>query len=135
MAGTEHRAGGLFLGADARPAPGWRLGALAGYGQTRLDVDGGDNRAESDDYHLGLFAGTRLDRLRLSLGLGHSRHQVDTERGSPSTATRAAPATATTRPPPSCSPKPATASTPARWPWNPSPAWPGCATRKTATGN
>ncbi|MCQ6263314.1 autotransporter domain-containing protein [Alcanivorax sp. MM125-6] len=81
VAGTEHRAGGLFLGADARPAPGWRLGALAGYGQTRLDVDGGDNRAESDDYHLGLFAGTRLDRLRLSLGLGHSRHQVDTERG------------------------------------------------------
>ncbi|UWN51657.1 Extracellular serine protease [Alcanivorax sp. ALC70] len=54
--------------------------------------------------------------------------------GSPSTATRAAPATATTPPPPSCSPKPATASTPDRWPWNPSPAWPGCATRKTATG-
>ncbi|MBF5056224.1 outer membrane autotransporter barrel domain-containing protein, partial [Alcanivorax sp. 521-1] len=81
VAGTEHRTGGVFLGADARPAPGWRLGALAGYGQTRLDVDGGDNRAESDDYHLGLFAGTRLDRLRLSLGLGHSRHQVDTERG------------------------------------------------------
>ncbi|MDR2220691.1 MAG: autotransporter outer membrane beta-barrel domain-containing protein, partial [Methylobacillus sp.] len=56
-ASLDRDTGGMLFGADGSLG-GWRIGALAGVSQTDLDVSRRRSSADSDNYHLGLYAGT-----------------------------------------------------------------------------
>jgi len=76
-----HRSGSGFLaGVDGLVAPKLRLGVLAGYSHDRFDTDGSDASGSSDNYHLGLYGGTRQGALSLKAGAIHTWHQVSTRR-------------------------------------------------------
>lgn len=76
---VEHSSGGLFVGADTWLG-GWRVGALAGYGQTGVDVRDRASSAETDDIHAGLYAGSQFSAIRLRAGAGYTWHNVDSTR-------------------------------------------------------
>jgi outer membrane autotransporter protein len=75
---------GLLLGADAPFFDTWRLGLLAGYSHTSADIAGRSSSGNSDNYHLGAYAGTRWNlpqgTLGLRTGLSHTWHQIETSR-------------------------------------------------------
>ena len=70
--------GGIVTGVDALIAGTWRLGVLAGYGSTSLH--GAGSSASADSYQLGIYGGTRIDALTLSLGTVLAHHEIDTRR-------------------------------------------------------
>ncbi|MBR8651812.1 autotransporter domain-containing protein [Achromobacter sp. Marseille-Q0513] len=72
--------GGFFAGADAPVSQHWRLGALAGYSRTSFDVKDRRSSGSSDNYHLGLYAGARWDRLALRAGASHTWHDLSARR-------------------------------------------------------
>uniref|UniRef100_UPI003BA84B07 autotransporter outer membrane beta-barrel domain-containing protein n=1 Tax=Stappia sp. TaxID=1870903 RepID=UPI003BA84B07 len=76
---TTNSAGGIFVGADA-PLATWRLGVLAGFGESRLESDAGDALLTSRDYHLAAYAATRTGALGLSGGVGYTWHDVSSAR-------------------------------------------------------
>lgn len=72
--------GGFFIGADAPIFETWRLGILAGYSRTSFDVDERASSGSSDNFPLGLYAGTQWGDLGFRSGLAYSWHQIDTSR-------------------------------------------------------
>ncbi len=78
--GLSSTEGGLFAGADAAIGNGWRVGLLAGYSQTSVDLDELAATGDSDNYHLGLYAGTRSGPFAFRLGAAHTWHSVETSR-------------------------------------------------------
>lgn len=73
--------GGFLTGADGFvDATAGRLGLLAGYSHTEFDVDDRNASGSSDDYHLGIYGGTRWGGLALRGGAAYTWHQVSTER-------------------------------------------------------
>jgi len=70
--------GGIVTGVDALIAGTWRLGVLAGYGSTSLH--GAGSSVSADSYQLGVYGGTTIDALRLSLGTILAHHEIDTRR-------------------------------------------------------
>ncbi|MCG8909304.1 autotransporter domain-containing protein [Pseudomonas sp. DP-17] len=76
----DRSVGGLLLGVDGIMANRWRVGAFGGYSQTDLDVNDRNSSATSDNYHLGLYAGTQWDRLSLRTGAAYSWHDLSTRR-------------------------------------------------------
>lgn len=75
---------GMLVGADAPVFDTWRLGVLAGYSRTSADVTQRSSSGNSDNYHLGAYAGTRWNlpqgTLGLRTGLSHTWHQIETSR-------------------------------------------------------
>lgn len=70
---------GVLLGLDSAPASGERLGLATGY--TRTSLDGGyGSHADSDNYHLAIYAGKRFGALALRAGGGYTWHRIDTLR-------------------------------------------------------
>ncbi|WP_156884769.1 autotransporter domain-containing protein [Stappia stellulata] len=78
-AAVEQSSGGLFVGADAWLG-GWRVGALAGYGQTGVDARARASSAETDDIHAGVYAGAEVGAVRLRAGAGYTWHDIDSTR-------------------------------------------------------
>ncbi|WP_258051869.1 autotransporter domain-containing protein [Mesorhizobium sp. INR15] len=78
-AALDRSTGGLLIGADAL-ASAWRLGVLGGYSRSSFDV--GDRRAsaDSDNYHLGLYAGTNWGAIALRAGAAYAWHHISTTR-------------------------------------------------------
>jgi outer membrane autotransporter protein len=74
----QDTAGGL-LGADWSLGPQWRLGALAGYGQTDLDAGSGVS-GDIDSSHLGLYGLRQDGPLALRLGAAYSFLDGDNRR-------------------------------------------------------
>lgn len=72
-AALERSTGGLLVGLDA-PVGDWRIGLLAGYGQSAFST------ASSANYHLGVYAGAEWDNLALRGGLAYGRHDVESSR-------------------------------------------------------
>ena len=72
--------GGFFLGADMPVFETWRLGILAGYSRTNFDVDDRASSGSSDNYPLGLYAGTQWGNLGFRSGLAYTWHEIDTSR-------------------------------------------------------
>ncbi|MFJ7353467.1 autotransporter domain-containing protein, partial [Phyllobacterium sp. NPDC097923] len=70
--------GGIVTGMDALIAGTWRLGLLAGYGSTSLH--GAGSSVSADSYQLGIYGGTRIDALTLSLGTVLAHHVIDSRR-------------------------------------------------------
>ncbi|WDH90646.1 autotransporter domain-containing protein [Pseudomonas chlororaphis] len=75
---------GMLVGADAPVFDTWRLGVLAGYSRTSANVAQRSSSGNSDNYHLGAYAGTRWNlpqgTLGLRTGLSHTWHQIETSR-------------------------------------------------------
>ncbi len=77
-AGLSRNVGGFVTGLDGVIADSWRFGLLAGYGNTSLK--GGGSSASADSYQMGVYGGTRINALTLSLGASLAHHDIDTDR-------------------------------------------------------
>ncbi|CAN7655587.1 autotransporter domain-containing protein [Bosea sp. LjRoot9] len=75
-----HSTGGFLLGADAALFDTLRIGAVAGYSRSVFDVNSRFSSGESDNYHLGLYAGGQWGVLSLRTGASYSWHDVETSR-------------------------------------------------------
>ncbi|WP_377594047.1 autotransporter domain-containing protein [Pseudochelatococcus lubricantis] len=76
----DRTTGGFFIGADALVSDNWRLGALAGYSRTEVDVDARLSSAESDNFHIGLYGGGQWNAFSLRFGGAYTWHDVSTDR-------------------------------------------------------
>ncbi|WP_263263435.1 autotransporter serine protease [Pseudomonas sp. RIT-PI-S] len=73
--------GGLLAGVDGNLTDDTRLGLMAGYSDSGLNMGAGTHsRASVDSYHLGAYAGHDLGPLRLTLGGAYSWHRIDAQR-------------------------------------------------------
>ncbi|MBA8876701.1 outer membrane autotransporter protein [Phyllobacterium myrsinacearum] len=77
-AAYNRNTGGIVTGMDGVIADTWRLGVLAGYGSTSLH--GAGSSTSVDSYQLGVYGGTKIDALRLSLGTVLAHHEIDSRR-------------------------------------------------------
>jgi subtilase-type serine protease len=76
----DRSTGGFIAGADALVGEQWRIGLLAGYSHSSFDVDDRASSGSSNNYHLGLYAGTQRGPLGLRSGLAYTWHRVETDR-------------------------------------------------------
>ena len=74
-AGLSNQTGGLWLelggvvaGVDAWLSDSVFLGALAGFARSDIDADMRMSGATVENYHLGIYTGSRLGRLSLEMG-------------------------------------------------------------------
>lgn len=76
--------GGFLFGADTMVFDIWRLGMLAGYGRSNFTIDTLNSSGSSNNYHLGVYAGTQWPTAGGSLGfrsgLAYSWHDIETSR-------------------------------------------------------
>ncbi|MTH77932.1 autotransporter domain-containing protein [Paracoccus aestuariivivens] len=80
VSGLERNSTGTLIGFDAEAENGWRGGFYAGFGSGSVSLDDQDAKADLDSYHLGIYGGTRLDRLGLRVGASHTLNKLDTQR-------------------------------------------------------
>jgi uncharacterized protein with beta-barrel porin domain/uncharacterized membrane protein len=74
----DNRTGGFLFGGDVRTFGDWRIGAYAGAGHTNVETDA--QRATSNDYAIGAFAGGTAGNLALRFGAGAGRYDISTTR-------------------------------------------------------
>jgi outer membrane autotransporter protein len=83
-AAVDRDTSGLIVGADAVVMDLTRLGLLAGYSRSSLDVEDRNAVASVDSYHLGIYGGTQRQMangvLSLRGGIVQSWHDVATSR-------------------------------------------------------
>lgn len=80
-AGYTTSLGGLLAGVDGDVAEDTRLGLVAGYSDSSLNMGSGTHsRASVDGYHLGAYLGHEIGALRLTLGGAHGWHRIDATR-------------------------------------------------------
>ncbi|QXH37609.1 autotransporter domain-containing protein [Pseudomonas muyukensis] len=73
--------GGMLLGIDGQMSEDTRVGVFTGYSDSSLSMgDGRHSSASVDSYHLGAYAGKELEQMRLSAGVSHSWHRIETKR-------------------------------------------------------
>ena len=72
--------GGFLVGADGQAFETWRLGLLAGYSHTNFKVGERDSSGSSDNYHVGLYGGTRWGDLAFRTGAAYTWHDLSTSR-------------------------------------------------------
>ncbi|OWV72239.1 autotransporter outer membrane beta-barrel domain-containing protein [Rhizobium sp. R634] len=75
----RHQTGGFLAGVDTT-FDEVRLGLLAGYSKSGFDPRHRASSGSSDDYHLGLYAGTQWGNLAFRSGLAHTWHEIETSR-------------------------------------------------------
>ncbi|WP_244471379.1 autotransporter outer membrane beta-barrel domain-containing protein [Rhizobium ecuadorense] len=75
----NHQTGGFLAGVDTG-FDDIRFGLMAGYSNSGFDPRHRASSGSSDDYHLGLYAGTQWGDLTFRSGLAHTWHQIDTSR-------------------------------------------------------
>jgi outer membrane autotransporter protein len=71
---------GLLAGADGVVFETWRLGMMAAYSHTSFDVPGRASSADSDNYSLGVYGGTRWNQLSLRTGAAYTWNKIETTR-------------------------------------------------------
>ncbi|WP_249694359.1 autotransporter domain-containing protein [Stappia sp. WLB 29] len=71
--------GGFFFGGDL-PLGDWRVGAVAGYSSTKLDIDDRASSANVESWHLGFYGGTKWGDIAFRTGAAYSWHDVSTVR-------------------------------------------------------
>ncbi|MBV4455563.1 MULTISPECIES: autotransporter domain-containing protein [Pseudomonas] len=80
-AGYTTSIGGLLAGVDGALDDDTRLGLVAGYSDTSLNMGSGTHsRAAVDSYHFGAYAGHEIGAWRLSGGATYSWHRADVKR-------------------------------------------------------
>lgn len=75
-AGLSRSSGGVLAGVDAQLSDKWRVGVLGGYSSTRFDVSDRVSSGKSDNYHVGLYAGTPWHGFGLRGGATHTWHNT-----------------------------------------------------------
>ena len=70
---------GFVAGIDA-PIGGWRVGMLGGYSHSSYNVDDRASSGSSDNYDIGVYAGTQWGALGLRTGAMYGWHEIDTRR-------------------------------------------------------
>lgn len=75
---TDISSAGVIIGGDAVVAEHWRVGMFGGYSRSSFDTS--DSNGDSDNYHLGAYAGTRWDAVSFRTGINYTWHRVDTAR-------------------------------------------------------
>lgn len=76
----ERSTGGLLTGGDAAVGESWRLGLITGYSHTSFHVDDRASSGSSENYHLGLYAGTQHGNLGFRSGFAYTWHRIETDR-------------------------------------------------------
>jgi len=72
---------GFLLGADRKLADhNVRIGGYFGYSRGDYDVDSRRSKADSDNYHLGLYAAGQQDAFSLRGALGYTWHKIEGKR-------------------------------------------------------
>ncbi|MDH7799844.1 MULTISPECIES: autotransporter domain-containing protein [unclassified Beijerinckia] len=79
-AALRRSTGGFLTGADLPIFDRWRLGAITGYSRTSFDVRDRSSSGWSDNYHLGLYAGTSWEALGFRTGVAYTWHDIGTSR-------------------------------------------------------
>ncbi|MBB5041095.1 autotransporter domain-containing protein [Shinella fusca] len=79
-ASLDHSTGGLLFGADVPVFDDWRLGAVAGYSNTNVDVTGRQSSGSSDNYYFGLYGGAQWGDFALRTGAAYTLHDISTTR-------------------------------------------------------
>ena len=80
-AGYTRSIGGMLLGVDGQWDEQTRVGVMAGYSDSSLNMgDGTHSSADVDSYHLGTYAGRELGNWRVSVGGAYSWHRGDVQR-------------------------------------------------------
>ncbi len=80
-AGYTRSIGGMLLGVDGQWDEQTRVGVMAGYSDSSLNMgDGTHSSADVDSYHLGTYAGRELGDWRVSVGGAYSWHRGDVQR-------------------------------------------------------
>ena len=72
--------GGFLVGGDAPIFDTWRLGLHGGYSRTSFDVKDRASSGSSDNYHLGLYAGTQWGNLGFRAGAAYTGHDISSSR-------------------------------------------------------
>ncbi len=72
--------GGFFAGVDVPAFDNWRFGAIAGYSHTSFDVKDRYSSGSSENYHAGLYGGTRWGDLTFRAGAAYTWHDVSASR-------------------------------------------------------
>lgn len=80
-ASIDRDIGGVFVGADGQVGDAWRLGVIGGYSRSDFSVDGRNATATSDNYDLGIYAGTEIGAVAFRSGLAYTWHDISTSRG------------------------------------------------------
>lgn len=71
--------GGFLGGADGR-IENWRLGLMAGVSRTDFNSDVRQSSGDSDNYHIGVYAGSQWGGLALRTGVAYTWHAIDSAR-------------------------------------------------------
>lgn len=80
-AGYTSSLGGMLAGVDGALDEQTRVGLVAGYSDSSLNMGSGTHSSASiDSYHLGAYAGHELGNWRLSVGGAYSWHRGDVKR-------------------------------------------------------
>ncbi|RON51925.1 autotransporter serine peptidase EprS [Pseudomonas frederiksbergensis] len=80
-AGYTTSIGGLLAGVDGAVDEQTRIGLVAGYSDSSVNMGSGTHSsAQVDSYHLGAYAGHELGAWRLSAGGAYSWHRADVKR-------------------------------------------------------
>ena len=76
----DSSSGGVVAGVDAWLSDSVFLGALAGFARSDIDADMRMSGATVENYHLGIYTGSRLGRLSLEMGGAYSFHDIEVGR-------------------------------------------------------
>jgi subtilase-type serine protease len=80
-AGYTTSIGGLLVGVDGTVEDETRVGLVAGYSDSSVNMGSGTHSsAQVDSYHLGAYAGHEMGAWRLSAGGAYSWHRADVKR-------------------------------------------------------
>lgn len=77
--GYKASTNGFFLGGEADVINDQiKVGLMGGYTHSSIDAD--MSSAKSDNFHLGIYGGTQLDKLTFKAGYGYTLHDLNTQR-------------------------------------------------------
>ena len=79
-ASVRRSTGGLTFGVDAFLFDGWRVGLLGGYSNTSISINGRNSSGKSDNYHIGVYAGSQWGNLSLRTGVAYTWHDISSSR-------------------------------------------------------
>ena len=76
--GTDSSTGGFLIGADGMVSERWRVGLSAGHSDSSFNTD--ESTGDSNNYHIGAYAGTEIGKLSFRSGLSYTWYDVDSSR-------------------------------------------------------
>jgi len=80
VSGLDTHTSGVLFGADVPLDETWRVGALAGFSNSSFDLRHASGSTDSDNYHLGVYAGAKWGQLGLRLGAVRTWHELTAKR-------------------------------------------------------